>query len=69
MSTWQSEMPPQCWQAVTVGTIKTEHAHRWDKYLHTAYVRGQLLPREHHCNLCSVCHRIQCETTNMCGDA
>ena len=75
MSTWKSEMTKEDWQAVTKGTIKTEqtktiteHVHQWDKYLHTAYVLVRT-PLEHHCNLCSVCHRIQCETTNVCGDA
>jgi len=76
MSTWKSEMTKEDWQVATESTVKTEqmetitdHVHQWDKYLHTAYVLRQLLPREHHCNVCSVCYQIQCETTNVGGNA
>jgi len=43
-------------------TEQTKHTHQWDNYLHTAYVLVRT-PLEHHCNLCSICHRLQCETT------
>jgi len=70
MSTWESEMTPEQWQTIVSGTVKTEqtkHMHQWDNYLHTAYVLVRT-PLEHHCNLCSVCHRLQCEATNVCGE-
>ena len=61
MSTWESEMTAEQWKSVTE---QTKHIHQWDNYPHITYVLIRT-PLKHHCNLCSICHKLQCETTGV----